>query len=91
MSITNDITKKLKNAFDPFALEIINESHLHKGHRGNPGGTETHFHICIGSNDFTNKSLVQIHRLIYKCLDTELKNGVHALKITRLNSPTTFV
>jgi BolA protein len=82
MTIKETIVSKLTIEFSPQSLEVIDESHLHKGHRGNPGGGETHFHLIIKAETLKGLPLVQVHRKIYKCLDEELKNGVHALKIS---------
>jgi BolA protein len=38
--------RKLEEALSPSVLNIVNESHLHAGHMGNPSGApdaETHF------------------------------------------------
>ncbi|TIW89463.1 MAG: BolA family transcriptional regulator, partial [Mesorhizobium sp.] len=57
MSIQSTMEGKLKNAFSPERLVIINESHLHAGHHhqdsdhhGTYDGTgETHFRVRIVS------------------------------------------
>lgn len=44
--IQASMTRKLESALAPVVLRIINESHKHAGHAGNPGGgpdAETHF------------------------------------------------
>jgi len=82
MTVKEEIIRKLNESFSPDALEVIDESHLHEGHRGNPGGGETHFHLIIKAAAFEGQPLVKVHRQIYKCLDAELKGSVHALKIS---------
>ena len=40
------ICRKLEDLLSPSTLDIVNESHKHAGHSGNPGGgpdAETHF------------------------------------------------
>lgn len=40
------MSRKLEEALTPSILNIVNESHLHAGHMGNPDGApdaETHF------------------------------------------------
>ncbi len=81
MKIVESIQKKLTDTFTPTHLHIEDHSHLHAGHAQNTGTTETHFKIEIISAAFDGVSLVKRHQLIYKCLDHELKNGVHALQI----------
>lgn len=44
--IQASMQKKLTSHLSPVVLNIINESHKHAGHAGNPGGgpdAETHF------------------------------------------------
>lgn len=78
------IEKKLAEALQPVALKIVDESHLHAGHAGNPGGgedAETHFSVTVVSDAFAGKSLVQRHQLVYKLLKSELEERVHALSL----------
>jgi len=43
------ITNKLREAFSPESLEVLDESHLHEGHAGHRPGGETHFKVYIVS------------------------------------------
>lgn len=81
MSVEQSIREKLKNAFTPSRLEVLNESHLHAGHAGSPGTGESHFRVEIVSDSFDGKSRVERHRLINDTLATELAGPVHALAI----------
>jgi BolA protein len=74
------IQQRLRQALDPSFLEVIDESHLHAGHPGAATGMG-HFFICIGSAHFSNKNLVETHRLIYSALDDLMKTDIHALRI----------
>jgi BolA protein len=65
----------------PTRLDVVNESHLHAGHRSSPGTGESHFRVLIVSEDFTGKSRVERHRMVNDLLSDELKNAVHALAI----------
>ena len=71
------ITSKLSKTFAPKYLDVVNESYKHKV----PVGSETHFKIQIVSKSFDNLNLVNRHKLIYSCLDEEIKGGVHALSL----------
>eukprot|EP00241_Pyramimonas_parkeae_P008811 CAMPEP_0114233356 /NCGR_PEP_ID=MMETSP0058-20121206/5117_1 /TAXON_ID=36894 /ORGANISM="Pyramimonas parkeae, CCMP726" /LENGTH=102 /DNA_ID=CAMNT_0001344933 /DNA_START=84 /DNA_END=392 /DNA_ORIENTATION=- len=80
------IERKLGEVLRPVHLSITNESHLHAGHSGNPSGApdaETHFRVEVVSDEFSGKSLVQRHRLVYSALDEEMtmEGGVHALAL----------
>jgi BolA protein len=89
MSIQETMEKKLKEAFSPERLTVINESHLHAGHHHEESGHhavydgtgETHFRIRIVSPAFAGKSRIERHRAVNDLLADELKAGVHALAI----------
>ena len=81
MTVKDNITKKLREAFSPESLDIIDESHLHEGHSGHRPGGETHFRVYIVSVAFQGKSRIERHRLINAVLAAELAGSVHALAI----------
>ena len=72
------IREKLASALLPSHLEVINESHMHKG----PPGRETHFRVVVVSPMFASKPAVARHKLVYATLGEELRAGLHALAIT---------
>lgn len=75
------ITAKLTQAFDPALLEIVDESHLHKGHGGYRPEGESHFRVHIVSQAFIGKRAVERHRMVNRALADELRDKVHALAI----------
>lgn len=81
------ILEKLDLAFSPDHLEVINRSHLHKGHAGDDGSGQTHYHIVISSSQFENKNRIEQHRMINNSLEEEMgENGsIHALSIKVVN------
>ena len=81
MSVEAIIRDKLMRALQPTQLNVINESHLHAGHRGSPGTGESHFRVEIEASAFAGKSRVQRHRIINETLAAELAGKVHALAI----------
>lgn len=89
MSIQQLIETKLRDAFAPERLLVLNESHLHAGHHHSESGHhaafdgsgETHFRVRIVSPAFATMSRVERHRAINKLLSDELDAGVHALAI----------
>jgi BolA protein len=81
MSVETTMREKLTRALQPTRLDIVNESHLHAGHRSSPGTGESHFRILVVSPLFTGKSRVDRHRMINEILAAELKGSVHALAI----------
>lgn len=81
MSVHNTIAEKLTTRFAPLFLEVIDESEGHRGHGGWREGGETHFRVRIATLQFAGKARVAQHREVMETLDTELKQGVHALAI----------
>ena len=79
--VRHAITNKLREAFTPESLDVIDESHLHEGHSGHRPGGETHFRVYIVSDAFEGKSRIERHRTINGLLAAELAAGVHALAI----------
>ena len=82
MSADQRIREKLLITFDPTRLDVINESHLHAGHRSSPGTGESHYRVLIVSPAFAGKSRVARHRLVNEALADELKGRVHALALS---------
>lgn len=81
MSTKDAIINKLREAFLPESLDVIDESHLHEGHAGHRPGGETHFRVYIVSPAFEGKSRIERHRTINATLAQELAGSVHALAI----------
>ena len=81
MSVELTIRDKLVRALQPTRLDVINESHLHAGHRSSPGTGDSHFRVVIEALVFAGKSRLQRHRLVNETLAAELAGTVHALAI----------
>jgi BolA protein len=81
MNVQQSITEKLKAAFRPDSLNVVDESHQHEGHAGHRPGGETHFRVFIVAPAFTGKSRLERHRMINQALAAELAGRVHALAI----------
>lgn len=82
MSVDEKIRQKLMIALEPTRLDVINESHLHAGHRNSPGTGESHYRVLIVSPAFAGKNRVARHRMVNDALADELKDRVHALALT---------
>jgi BolA family transcriptional regulator, general stress-responsive regulator len=67
------------------ALEVKDNSHLHKGHVAVNGDIETHYEVVIKANKFDNLSRVDSHKVINKLLRDEFSKGLHALEIKILH------
>ena len=77
MNIQQTINDKLKQAFKPEHLEVIDESHMHNV----PDGSESHFKVIIVSEDFKDKMLIARHRMVNKVLEHEVNTLIHALAV----------
>lgn len=72
---------KLRQAFAPAHLEVIDETNKHHGHAGWRESGETHFHVSIISASFSGKTRLERQRMIYQVLTEEMTGSVHALAI----------
>ncbi len=84
MRVEQQITEKLRQAFAPVVLEVVNDSHRHAGHASTPGTGESHFTIKVVSASFAGKSRLERHRMVNDVLAAELKGKIHALAISAL-------
>lgn len=80
----NNRTEEFKNALisslSPSFVEFSDDSHLHAGHAGNPGGAG-HYSVDIVSEQFKGMSRLQRHRLVYDALKAWFPSEIHALII----------
>lgn len=76
----NEFRTALEKQLSPTSLNLIDDSHLHKGHAGSQGGAG-HFTVEIVSSLFEGKSRLQRHRLVYDALKAWIPNDIHALII----------
>ncbi len=76
------IEHKLRAAFAPQMLEVIDESALHAGHAGARPEGETHFRVRIVADRFSGMNRVARHRAVNGALAAELADRVHALAIS---------
>ena len=76
------IDRILKEKLEATHVEIIDESHLHRGHKAAGGGG--HYTVVVVSAMFEDVNLIDQRRLVYSALDTQI-NGtpklIHALQI----------
>jgi BolA protein len=75
----------LKEKLSAQHVAIIDESHLHRGHKAAGGGG--HFNVTVVSSQFENVNAIDQRRLVYSALDDQI-NGtpklIHALQIKTL-------
>ena len=78
-SVETQIRERLLVALEPAQLDIVNESHLHAGHRGSPGTGDSHFRLLVVSGKFADLSRVARQRLVNQALAPLMGKPVHAL------------
>jgi BolA protein len=81
MSAEQRIKEKLMVALTPIRLDVVNESHMHAGHRSSPGTGESHFRVLVVSDVFTGKSRVERHRMVNEALKGDVGGAIHALAL----------
>ncbi|HSF71227.1 MAG TPA: BolA family protein [Methylotenera sp.] len=82
MNLIETIQHRLAS-LQPVSLEIQDDSALHAGHAGNLGGG--HFTLKIVSSQFSQKSQIIRHRLIYQALTDLIPQQIHALSILAIS------
>jgi BolA family transcriptional regulator, general stress-responsive regulator len=80
MNVALQMESRLRAAFAPDRLEIVNESHKHAGHSGDDGTGESHFRVVIRAAAFQPMSRVARHRAVHQALG-ELNTRVHAIAL----------
>lgn len=83
-TVETEMREKLMVALQPTRLDVVNESHLHAGHRNSPGTGESHFRLLIVSPRFAGLSRVARHRLVNGALGGLVGGKVHALAMSTL-------
>ncbi|MBM15842.1 MAG: BolA family transcriptional regulator [Nitrospina sp.] len=82
MNTSEIINKNLREQLDAKHVEIIDESHLHRGHKAAGGGG--HYSIKVISSRFENLNVMERIRLVHKALDVEMTGNpklIHALQV----------
>jgi BolA protein len=78
---TEKIETRLREAFDPRVLTVVDESERHRGHAGYQEGGESHFRVTIESERFTGLSRIARHRAVHEALGKDLVAEIHALAL----------
>lgn len=84
MGVADAIEMKLRQAFSPARLEIVDESHLHAGHAGARPQGESHFRVEIVSTAFADTPRLERQRAVYRILSDEMASDIHALALKTL-------
>jgi BolA protein len=81
MPITDEISVRLRDAFAPSVLEVIDDSERHRGHAGYQEGGESHFQVKIGADALNSMTRLERHRAIHKAIGADIIARIHALAI----------
>lgn len=81
MGKTREIEERLRRAFSPSALEVVDDSESHRGHAGFQEGGESHFNVRIRSEAFKGMNRLARHRAIHAALGQDLIGRIHALAL----------
>ena len=75
------IWEKLNNEIELEDIEIVDNSHKHKGHKSfSP--EKFHLHLKIKSLYLNSLSRVSAQKIVMKILRNDLKTKIHALEIS---------
>jgi BolA protein len=78
---TEKIETRLREAFAPRVLEVVDESERHRGHEGYQEGGESHFRVTIESEVFQGLGRIERHRAVHQALGKDLVAEIHALAL----------
>ena len=82
MEIKNEIKKRLEKKLDLIHFEIKDFTGRHLNHKLHEGGF--HLETTIVSDNFTDKTLIERHRLVYDAMGELMKHEIHALSMKTL-------
>ena len=77
----NEICNKLKNEFEIEDIEIVDNSHKHRGHKFS-SPEKFHLQLKIKSIYLNSLTRVRAQKMIMKTLNDDLKTKIHALEIS---------
>lgn len=75
------IETRLRAAFAPAELDVVNESHKHAGHSGDDGSGESHFRVRIRAAALGPMGRVARHRAVHAAVGADLVARIHALSL----------
>ena len=82
MEIKKEIKNRLEKKLDIFHFEIKDFTGRHLNHKLHEGGF--HLETTIVSDNFTDKTLIERHRLVYDAMGELMKHEIHALSMKTL-------
>ena len=80
ISFLQELEKKIRGAFNPEKIQLINKSHLHRKHKSFDID-KLHLKLIIYSMKLKSMKKTEAHKMIFLHLKEEMKNKIHALEI----------
>lgn len=77
------IEARLRERLAATRVEVIDESHLHRGHAGAASGGG-HFRVVVVSPRFSGRDRIADQRLVYGALADMMGSEIHALSVRAL-------
>ncbi len=81
MRLADQMEERLRLAFSPELIEIVDESESHRGHSGYQDGGESHFRIRMRAAEFASMTRLERHRAVHAALGIDLVGRIHALAL----------
>ena len=81
MAVAEEMETRLRAAFTPTELVIVDDSESHRGHAGYQAGGESHWQVKIRSKAFAGQSRIARHRAVHAALGADLVGRIHALQL----------
>ncbi len=79
--VAAEIRARLREAFAPLELVVIDDSESHRGHSGYREGGQSHFQVRIRAEAFRGQSRLARHRAVHGALGEDLVGRIHALAL----------
>jgi BolA protein len=81
MSKAELIRARLEAAFQPYLIEVEDESERHRGHAGYQDGGESHFRVTMRAAALAGLNRLARHRAVHAALGPDLIGAIHALAL----------
>ncbi len=80
MDLAQHVEAVLRERLGATHVEVVDESHLHRGHVGARGGGK-HLRVAVVSAAFEGKPPLARHRMVNALFAEEMKGAIHALAL----------
>lgn len=81
MSVKTEIEMRLTAAFEPSALDVVDESARHANHSAEAAAGGSHFRVRISSPVFKDLNRLARHRAVHEALGKPLIAQIHMLAL----------